>query len=257
MSSEPTMKWKVFFASATGKYHLTSNIPCQDAGHFVVMGDVLIGAVCDGAGSASQGQAGADFFAKTVTELIAESVKAKELVPGAQPEYREQLRALIERARARLGEIAASQELELRDFSCTLVGCISSPEEGCLFHIGDGFAVYLRDTGESVVSQPENGEYADQTYFVTDKDWQEHLRVTQFREVNRGGLIGLMSDGASPFAINRMRTGFYRPFIDPVATFLSSATEQNGNQALQKVLEDEKTHAITTDDKTLLLALAS
>ena len=60
------MKWKVFFASATGKYHLDRNDPCQDAGHYAVIDDVLIGVVCDGAGSSSNGQSGSEFFADTL-----------------------------------------------------------------------------------------------------------------------------------------------------------------------------------------------
>ena len=66
-----------------------------------------------------------------------------------------------------------------------------------------------------------------------------------------------MSDGASPFAVNRPRTGFYRPFIDPVVNFLRDATEYNGNQALKNLLDNERTFEITSDDKTLLLAFAS
>jgi len=251
------MKWKVFLASATGKHHLDGNLPCQDSGHYVVVDDVLIGVVCDGAGSASQGHGGSDFLARKLPELLAQAVAAGQFALQAPSQYRDRLLAIIQSARAQLEEIARSRQLALRDFACTLVGCISSREGGCFFHIGDGFAVHRRDTGESVLSQPENGEYADETYFVTDESWQEYLRVTPLSQISRGGLIGLMSDGTSPFAIDRTRTGFYGPFIDPVVSFLNSATEQNGNRALQGVLASEKTFAITADDKTLLLALAS
>jgi len=251
------MKWKVFFASAAGKHHLVNNMPCQDSGHYLVIEDVLIGVVCDGAGSASEGQAGAEFFARRITELISDSVRCGRFAKVPPSGYRDCLMAIIREARSQMNEIAVSRQLSLRDYACTLVGCITSRDGGCLFHIGDGFAVYSRQTGESVLSHPENGEYTDETYFVTDEIWEEHLRVTPICEINRGCLIGLMSDGASPFAINRMRNGFYRPFIDPVVTFLSNATEQNGNQALKNVLADEKTFDITPDDKALLLALAS
>jgi len=251
------MKWKVFLASAAGKYHLAGNAPCQDSGHYVMIDDVLIGVVCDGAGSASEGHLGSDFFARKVTELVSESVTSGQFANDTQSDYRDRLLAIIERARSQLNEIALSRQLELKDFACTLVGCITSQKGGCFFHIGDGFAVHRRNTGESVLSHPENGEYADETYFVTDENWKDHLRVTPISEINRGCLIGLMSDGTSPFAIDRLKTGFYRPFIDPVVNFLNNATEQNGNRALQNVLESEKTFAITTDDKTLLLALAS
>jgi len=251
------MKWKVFLASAAGKHHLDGNVPCQDSGHYVVIDDVLIGVVCDGAGSASEGHLGSDFLTKKLTELISEYVTSGQFATDTQPDYRQRLLAIVQSARAQLNEIALSRQLELRDFACTLVGCITSREGGCFFHIGDGFAVQRRDTGESVLSHPENGEYADETYFVTDDNWKDHLRVTPICEINRGCLIGLMSDGTSPFAIDRSKTGFFRPFIDPVVNFLSNATEQNGNRALQNVLENEKTFAITADDKTLLLALAS
>ncbi len=251
------MEWKVFLASAAGKAHLASNVPCQDAGHYAVIGSALVGVVCDGAGSASAGQEGAEFFARKVTARIAEAIEAGQFAGMAPADYRAPLAEIIQAARAQLGEIAAARQLALRDFSCTLVGCILSGDGGCFFHIGDGFAIYMRGDGESVLSQPENGEYADETYFVTDDSWNSHLRVTPLSGIGRGEIIGLMSDGTSPFAVNRPRTGFFRPFIDPIVKFLRNTTEHTGNQALKKVLEDEKTFAITSDDKTLLLALAS
>lgn len=251
------MKWKVFFASATGKYHLDGNTPCQDFGHHVVVDDVLIGVVCDGAGSAREGQAGAEFFARNVTELLTEAVQSGKFTGGDEVAYREHLAGIIGRVRADLEGAAQAREMTLRDFACTLVGCIASRSGGCFFHIGDGFAIYMEGDGESVLSRPENGEHADETYFVTDAGWNEHLRVTAIGQISQGGLIGLMSDGTAPFAVNRPKTGFYRPFIDPVVKFLRDATEEHGSEALKNVLADEKTYAITPDDKTLLLALAS
>ena len=43
-----------------------------------------------------------------------------------------------------------------------------------------------------------------------------------------------MSDGTAPFAVNRARSGFFRPFIDPIAAFLREATAPNGNEALRQ-----------------------
>jgi hypothetical protein len=250
------MKWKVFFASATGKYHLASDVPCQDSGSYQVVDDFLIGVVCDGAGSASSGQAGAEFFSREVSRLIADAIRSGQFQQDAQADYRAYLAAIILTARAELNETAEARGLTLRDFACTLVGCVTSRAGGCFFHIGDGFAICMQEDGGSVLSLPENGEHSDETYFVTDDSWSEHLRVTVLAEIGMGGVIGLMSDGTSPFAINRPRTGFYRPFIDPVVKFLKNASEENGSLALKNVLADEKTFEITSDDKTLLLALA-
>ena len=251
------MKWKVFFASATGKYHLACDTPCQDSGHFETIEDILIGVVCDGAGSASEGQFGAEFFSREVTKLISESIRSGHFSEDVRSDYRDYLLAIIQAARSKLDEIALARQLEPKAFACTLVGCIVSRNGGCFFHIGDGFAIHHRETGVSVLSNPENGEYADETYFVTDNNWNDHLRVTPISAISPGCLIGLMTDGASPFAVDRLRTGFYRPFIDPVLEFLRNTSEHNGNLALRNLLESERTSEITPDDKTLLLALAS
>src|SRR5208282_5579565 len=116
------------------------------------------------------------------------------------------------------------------DFSCTLVGCVASPGGGCFFHIGDGFAIHQGAAGDSVLSRPENGEYADETYFVADENWQDHLRLTRLPALRAGCVIGLMSDGTAPFAVNRERNGFFRPFIDPIAVFLREAAAAAGNE---------------------------
>lgn len=254
------MRWRVFFASATGKRHLDSDLPCQDAGHHRVVNGTLVGVVCDGAGSAAEGHTGAQFFARTVAGLVADRWASRAAgIPGADPQawasLRAELLAVLGEAREQLAAMAAQQGLSLRDFACTLVGCRVGRAGGYFFHIGDGFGVCTRQDGRSVLSLPENGEYSDETYFVTDDDWQDHLRVTPVDGVGQGCMIGLMTDGASPFAIDRGRTGFFGPFIDPVVRFLRNAADPDGERALQGVLEDEKTFSITADDKTLLLAL--
>ncbi len=248
------MKWKVFLACATGKYHLVNAEPCQDAAHQALVGDVFVGVVCDGAGSAPHAQQGAEFFTQRVAELIAASVEAGGFAQAAA-DYAAWLAPLIATARNELLDTAQEAELTLRDYACTLVGCVASESGGCFFHVGDGCAVCQPAAGESTLSLPENGEYSDETYFVTDDYWREHLRITPLPAINQG-VIGLMSDGAMPFAINRARSGFYPPFIDPVVNFLRNTSESTGNTALLNVLSSEKTCEITPDDKTLLLAIA-
>ena len=250
------MEWKVFLACAAGAHHRASAVPCQDAGHYQAIEGGVIGVVCDGAGSASQGHAGAQFLAQQVCMEIAGARKDERWQDGDGVAARALVLAVLQGARNQLLENALAQELSLRDFACTLVGCIATAAGGCFFHIGDGFGICRQETGQTVLSRPENGEYAEETYFVTDETWQEHLRLTPIPLLTRGAVIGLMSDGTAPFAVDRQRTGFFGPFIDPVVNFLRDASELDGNRALLGVLDDEKTLSITADDKTLLLALA-
>jgi hypothetical protein len=247
------MDWRVFLAAAAGGHHLDQNAPCQDFACHAVKNGMLVGVVCDGAGSASDGGTGAEFFATELTRLLSGALETQG-PPEATPQaYRAFIEPLLAEARTMLGARLAESRT-LRDYACTLVGCLASRSGGVFFHIGDGFAVQQTATGAAILSPPENGEYANETYFVTDADWQAHLRVTLLSELQRGDLIGLMSDGTSAFAIDKLKTGFYKPFIDPVASFLQNASASHGNEALQNLLESEKTLQITSDDKTLLLA---
>jgi hypothetical protein len=213
---------------------------------------VLVAVVCDGAGSVREGRAGADFVARALTDLLSETLHTDlgaDAVAAAVPDR-------VETIRIHLADLAASRQLALEDFACTLVGCVTSHAGGCMFHIGDGFAIQQGVSGDTVLSRPENGEYADETYFVTDASWRDHLRVTPLPAPESGCIIGLMSDGTAPFAVNRERNGFFRPFIDPIAAFLRETAAAVGNDALQNLLESSRACEISPDDKTLLLAFA-
>jgi hypothetical protein len=250
--------WRVFSASTTGKRNLERGAAGQDATHCLVTDDVLVAIVCDGAGSVPEGRTGSDFIACALVEELSSTLRADRNLTQVRADGGARLEATIrcavEAARTRLADLAASRQLALHDFSCTLVGCVASPSGGCFFHIGDGFAIARGAAGDCVLSRPENGEYADETYFVTDENWMNHLRLTPLPAPERGSVIGLMSDGTAPFAVDRARSGFFRPFIDPIAAFLREATTPNGNEALRNLLESPRACEISQDDKTLLLA---
>ena len=50
----------------------------------------------------------------------------------------------------------------------------------------------------------------------------------------------------APFAVDRARSGFFRPFIDPITAYLREAAPSNGNEALRDLLESPRAGAITT-----------
>jgi hypothetical protein len=251
--------WKVSCASATGLRNLEHGVAGQDASHYVVAGDVLVAIVCDGAGSVPEGRTGAEFMSRALAEELADTVRADPNLCEVQTLGIERLEAAVrggvDAVRTRLEAIAASRELSPHDFSCTLVGCVASPGGGCFFQIGDGFAIQQAANGDCTLSHPENGEYADETYFVTDATWNQHLRLTPLPAPQPGCVIGLLSDGTAPFAVNRERSGFYRPFIDPIAAYLRGASATIGNEALRNLLESPRAGEISPDDKTLLIAM--
>ncbi len=233
------MNWRVFQGSARGGHHIDQNIPCQDYIYYQTHNQLLCAVVCDGAGSASLSDQGAAFFAEHITKKLISRV-------DHGPYSIEELTPIIEECIAEVrDELTAtlSPEHTLRDYAATVVGCLMSSQGGCFFHIGDGFGVYQLANQPAVLSLPENGEYASETFFVTGDDWKAHLRLTLLSSPEAGTYWGLMSDGAATFAIDKQRTGFFPAFINPVLDYLKKVDETAGSAALPESTEGPEGHS--------------
>lgn len=242
--------WRIYAASAIGKGHIDGDLPCQDACGSTFDNERLIAVVCDGAGSVSK----SDIGARECVDVICKFLSG---IAGASPSCIDQtvIEQAIESARAHIQLRADDLAVPSRELACTVVGTVLFSDGGYLFHIGDGMAVVELADGSTVLSLPENGEYANETYFVTGDDWRARLRVKSFSGAIR--CVSLMSDGAMSFAVNRAKTEMFGPFIDPVRSYLATVSEAEGSEALLATLSGEQTWPITSDDKTILLILPS
>jgi hypothetical protein len=250
------MAWRVHAAAVIGKSHIDEGLPCQDAFAHAQHGDTLFAVVCDGAGSQPNSHHGAEFVSTFLVAAMEEAAAAGETLAERSPEeFQSRIGELVGRVRAALSARAEGEGAELSSYACTLVGAVADARGGWLFHIGDGLACAdaLADEGGNTRSLPENGEYANETYFATGEDWAGHLRCTRLAQPVR--TLALMSDGAMPFVMAKGNDGFYAPFMQPVLRFLAGSSVDDGSAALAGTLGDERTWRITGDDKTLLLAL--
>jgi hypothetical protein len=244
---ETLMNWRVFAASAIGKHHIDVGLPCQDAFSFKQTEGVVFAIVSDGAGSAEHSELGSQLLARDLVDRlagIAFSALSAEVIVDATRQSRDGLVGL-----------ASEQKIPLRDLACTLVGAIASSTGGWMFHIGDGLGIADYGSLPPVVSSPENGEFANETYFITADDWESRLRVLPLQ--TGIGLIALMSDGAMPFVMDKTQMALFGPFINPVRKYLEGVSEEEGSAGLQATLADERTWSITGDDKSLLIVIAS
>jgi len=242
------MAWRVYAAAAIGSSHIEGGIPCQDAFAQRVDGERLLAVVCDGAGSQPRSDAGAQTISRRVVELLADE-QLEPVAGNAQLEL--VIGETIAQARAELRTLATAEGVELSAYACTLVGVMANAQGGVFFHVGDGLGVAEAD-GTAVVSRPENGEYANETYFVSGAEWCEHLRFTYFSTTPRR--IALMSDGAMPFAMAKGNSELFKPFMDPVESYLASVAEAEGSAALAGQLGDARTNGIPNDEQTLPIA---
>jgi hypothetical protein len=259
------MDWRVFAGTATGKSHIDGGLPCQDALAHRVQRGLLVAVVCDGAGSQPLSHEGAQTVSRDVVAALAaaladDAALAALIHDGPQEThgidaFTALAVAAVAGARATLEAMATAGGHALNVYSSTLVGVVAGANGGYFFHIGDGLGVAEPLAAAApVLSLPENGEYANETYFVTGSEWRAHLRVLPFSgAVQR---IALMSDGAASFVMAKGNAGLFKPFVEPVEKFLLGVADAAAaDAALAATLADPRTHSITGDDKALLLAL--
>ena len=248
------MAWRVYAAASIGSSHIEAGTPCQDAFAHAVANDTLIGVVCDGAGSQALSHVGAQAVSSGVVARLQQlEIGGTPLSTMPDVEFARAVGDAVEQVREGLQKEASNEGVEISAFSCTLVGAVATAKGGRFFHIGDGLAVAEGGDDPAVVSLPENGEYANETYFVSGEAWREHLRFTAFEGAM--SRLALMSDGAMPFAMAKGNGGLFKPFMDPVEAYLAGVTQDEGSAALAGTLGDPRTYGITSDDKTLLIAL--
>jgi hypothetical protein len=148
---------------------------------------------------------------------------------------------------------AAAAGASLRDYAATVVGVWAEGDRGWLFHIGDGAAAAARagDVADAVVSPPDNGRFAEETYFFTDRAWRKRLRITPFAGRD---LVVLATDGAGSFSFAPRWRGLEAEFVGPLARHLDGRPPAAARRTLARVLRAPGARAISGDDKTLVLA---
>lgn len=241
-------------ASCIGESHKGNNIPLQDA--FKVFSSArkkyVVAVVADGAGSAKHAEVGAE----RITEAF--ETELKKLCDAGLPVsfdgFKETVFFAIQFARRSL----VADGYVLNDCHATIVACLIFRDRCFTAHLGDGLQVVLvREPSGAIaacVSEPENGDAVNETFFFTEDSWHEHLRLTEIPKNILGCL--LMSDGMEDFVWNSktgLKFGFCGPLIE--RAFDGNRVGKSLNEMLGSVVQDPRTNEFTADDKTLCLIL--
>ncbi len=253
--------WITANASITGSSHAKSGQPCQDASHVAVSqdGKWLVAVLSDGAGSAARSKEGSDltvnFFSNGMFTLCDELNTRQ---PGSW--INDFVIQKILDLRQKLRDIGGTDNL--KDFHCTLLAILLGERGGFAIHIGDGAIfggkVSTVDHNKSWIqpdsffcSGPENGEYSNETFFLTDGSWIKHLRITPLISLD---WIFLGSDGATALALENEISPRLE-FLEPAAAQIFSAKEKaRRDEILSQILNDPRADKISSDDKSIIFA---
>lgn len=252
--------WRYIHASEKGSGHDTTGQPCQDNHAIKVMENgqdepLLLVVTSDGAGSAAHSEEGSAAVCDETPRWL-----EMRLSNGTAFLTEADGMGLVHNLRNFLLNYAEEPERQyaVRDLACTLNAAAVLPEQAWFVQVGDG-ATIIQSLGSEmeVVFWPDSGEYANQTYFITDVP-ENHIH-TRLLEGNIDRL-SVMTDGLQSLALAMQQRSAHAPFFESMFKGVESL-DGVGTEAhlqlqggLSRFLNSPGVNARTSDDKTLVLA---
>lgn len=248
MLIHPVPQYQVACARIAGRSHRSASTPCQDYVGGRRRPHMAALALADGAGSRARSEVGAETAVRACLRMLfadfdglyatatEDAARAASLVHAA---LFKQLEGVARKIGCPTDELAS-----------TLLFVAHKGERSLVGHLGDGVIGLVDADGDVVtVSAPDNGEFANTTYFLTDPQASRKLRIhTVHHERQPKGYV-LMSDGTAESLYSKARR---KP-----AAALQSLLEWNASLTrprMRKVLDHNMEHIFatkTTDDCSL------
>jgi serine/threonine protein phosphatase PrpC len=248
--------WRVVGAAATGVAHQRHGLPCQDFQdhRLIPVGSrqALLIALADGAGSAEHADLGARLAVLSALDALECGLSDGESAPL---DFERIVRQAFEAARQALVDLAEQENLAVRSLATTLTCAIAADGFLTVGQVGDGSVVVKTAQGELLaVTQPQRGEYANETYFLSQEDALEHLQVHIMHLPVQA--LAVLSDGLMRLALQLPANQPHEPFFKPLFSFAAtSVLPEAASEQLVAFLSSERVSARTDDDKSIVLAV--
>ena len=223
-------EWQVIGAAVKGISHQKQGLPCQDALEYRCLpGGSLLVALADGAGSAVCSELGAQAAVQTAITSLVSSLENCQ--PTECCDWVDLFWGTFESARASLIQLSEVNGEPLSAFATTLTCLAATPEKLIVAQLGDGAVVAGSADGVlDTVTTAQRGEYANETYFLTQEQALEQVAI-QVIDLPMHSLA-VMSDGLTRLALKRPSNEPHMPFFEPMFAFVKASTpSHDGLQA--------------------------
>jgi serine/threonine protein phosphatase PrpC len=250
------MTWQAVAVSTKGTKHERSKQPCQDYGDYRILsnGQVIVGAVSDGMGSASHSEVGS----KLAVRVVLEELESRDW--KSRPEYDRDVKVIFDSSIRQVKKAfelhAWSENYPVQTLACTLLAFVATPEWLIAMQVGDGFIVaQTGDENLQLLFKPDKGEFANETTSVTSSNVFSEAKVSV--NSNPYSFICVSTDGIENISLIK-REGWkpFGKFFSPLQRHMQSDESlERKREDLEKFLNSEKLNQKTDDDKTLLLCV--
>ena len=239
--------FRIAGASTIGTSHIENEMPCQDKFFSKKSKNVAAISLADGAGSCSKSDIGAEICSRYIVDFLCNNFDKSFL--KSELEVSEEI---LKGVNKYLQNMSDELNAPLIDFSSTLLFVAAKGNKFIAGHIGDGLIGSFDESGSQIFSPPENGEFSNQTFFITMGDAKDHLRIYKGNLNSTLGFI-LMSDGSYESLFDTQKN----ELTDANLTFFSWLVDKkNSIQTIEKSLEDaliNKFTQKTIDDCSIIL----
>ena len=220
--------WNYVNISVQGTSHKKREVVCQDSNSCVVVespnnSKTLISIVSDGAGSAKKSEIGSKLICEKFTEYLknchGKGITIEEI-------SKELITDWLRNFQIELREKAESEGFKTKDFACTFLVAIVGEISACFAQIGDGAIIIKNEEGNySFMFLPQQGEFANETFFVTDDDATNVLEFVYIEKaINE---IALFTDGIQYLVIDFENLNTNEEFFLKLFQWLVEIKDQN------------------------------
>lgn len=222
--------WKTVCCEVQGVGHKRAHLPCQDRTYSLSRAGTDVIVLADGAGSAKFSHYGAERVVHCVATYIAEHFQdCFDCADG-----REVVKQILGLVAKELHQEATKRGCEVRDLASTLLLAAVNGENFILAHVGDGVIGYLDGATLKVASTPENGEFANETTFVTSSNAARSMRLYKGVLKEKCAFV-LMSDGTEQSLFHK-RTKTLAPVIVKLMHRVCLVNHETLQMQLEEVL---------------------
>jgi len=248
--------WNIFGISVDGPSHQKNQTVCQDACNYsIITQNVAVISVADGLGSVRFPEIGASLATTFSVDYVKEHIEELLESENGNEEFLTTFyRNLIENTRIHLKEAAIEKGCEFDDLASTLLVVFLNGSTASIAHIGDGAAVVKIGEQYELLSEPEQSEYSNEVYPLTTDQWEQHLRIKQFEDIEA---VAVFTDGCQSALLSKA-DDIWKPYNEAFAYLFSWAnTKTDENQAKEEIEIFLRTNMATksSDDKTLVFAI--
>ena len=250
-----TSTWTAVSASVAGVGHKAKGLPCQDR---VWVGaasdDVIMGVVSDGAGSATLGEQGAQLVVTTFVRALFQVDWSSRMT---KDDYLSILEAALAEVEVSVWDAALTDGAMVNDYLATVTGFVVCPSYTIAFQVGDGFVVCRKTDSDLFVTvvPPNQGEYANSTFFATSPGAVENLQIWLADNDEGVEFIAASSDGLASVSLHYRDAAPGQDLFGWYERNLPWSQNPKGVfQDLESLLTNApEVNARVTDDKTLIL----